>query len=229
MGYNPNIPQSGDFISVSQKEIFANFNTVQQVFEKNHFSLTDDNVSNRGKHKRVGFAEQGSDPTTSSNVISVYTKDVSGTPEIYARNESSGTVFRWTKRGRISPALSLEAFVIFDVDGNILKNPNGEDLSYNVSSITIPNPLSNSKNIIDDWVVNFTNNISTDKYFWNISGTYARPDFSAADKFASTTPFNSGTYSTSVTASMLRVKTKNQNGNVRRLTSVVYVQVYTVA
>jgi len=151
MSYNPAIPQPGDFISVSQVDILHNYNAIFNIFGRNHKSLDDGMESERGKHFKIGFSEQSSDPYTAASEMSLYTKNLSGVPELYARDESDGTVFRVTKAGRLSPAFRLEAYVIFDTDGNILKNPNDEELKYNVTEITIPNPLFNGKNVRDDW------------------------------------------------------------------------------
>jgi len=234
MSYNPNVPQTGDFISVSQVDFLQNFNALSSIFERNHNPLEDGMESERGKHFKVGFSEQSGDPTTSANVFSIYTKDNAGIPELYGREENDGTVYRWTKNGRLSPSLRLEAYVIFDIDGNILKNPNGEELKYNVSEITIPNPLFNGRNVRDDWIVVFENNISTDKYFWVIGAFYGIPGSPVFEQslFTSTTPYKFGSYGDAVQTGQFRLMTKNINGlstASQLITKVIQVQIFTVA
>lgn len=231
MSYDPSVPQAGDFISVSQVDFLQNFNTFQTIFERDHIPPTDGMEVNRGKHNKVLFSEQSSNPTTSANSYTIYTKDLSGQPELYGREESDGTVVKWTKTGRLSPSLRLEAFVIFDTDGNILKNPNDEELKYNISGITIPNPLVNGRNVRDDWIVEFENNISTVNYFWVIGAFYGN-SVNEQSLFTSTVPYMFGNYGDAITTSQFRLMTKNINGlstASQLLTKVIQVQIFTVA
>lgn len=234
MVFNPNIPNPGDFVSVSQVSILNNFNNVNMQFERDHVSLIDGMESERGKHNKVSFSEQSGDPTVSGNNQSVYTKDNSGEPEVYSRLESNGTVYRWTKSAKIAPYFRLEAYVVFDGQGNILKNPNDEELSFNVSSISIPNPLVNGRNVRDDWIVNFTTNITTDKFFWIISAFGKNNEGIVFEQpiFGQTVPYMFGSYASAITTSMMRIMNKNSNGlsTASQLQiQTVCLQVYTLA
>jgi len=225
MSYNTSIPQPGDFISVSQEGILQNFSIIETVFSNNHVSLQDGMIVDRGKHEKVGFSEQSGDPITTGDTYAVYTKDDAGSPEVYARLENNGSVYKWTKAGRLSPGLRLEAYVIFDEKGNILKNPNDEQLSYNVTSVTQNTPNR------DDWTIAFTNNISTANYFWCIGAFYG-PSVLEQSVFTVTTPYMFGTYADAIKVNEFRCMTKNINGlstASQRMTKVVQVQIFTVA
>lgn len=234
MGYNPLIPQANDFISVTQKQALANYSQMYIQFGNDHIMFDASEDVNRGKHKKLTFVEQSGDQTTGANDFAWYAKNDSGAPELYGRSESDGTVFKWTKLGRVSPALRLEAYVIFDSQGNIIENQDGDNLSYNVSSITIPNALVDGVNIIDDWIVNFENNLSTSSPFWVVNGFYG-PSLSfpsAVNLFTSTTPYMFGTYANAISATQFRIMTKNVNGSANPsnfLTKLIQLQVYTVA
>lgn len=163
----------------------------------------------------------------------MYTKDTSGVPELYFRPQSDGIVFRATSAGNIAPALRLRAFAIFDLEGNILMDQEGNSLSSNVSEIQIPNPLVNGKNVRDDWIVKFETAMPDTNYFWCISAFYG-PFGAAGDDnlITSTVPYQFGTYADAIKTTQIRVMTKNVNGlstASQRLTKIVHVQIYTVA
>lgn len=236
MSYNPSIPQPNDFLSVSQTQISRNFSIIGQQFSFDHVSLDDAADEFRGRHKKVTYVEQSADPTTAANDYSLYTKDDSGLPELYGRNESDGTVVKWTKNGRVSPALRLEAFVLFDRDTNILKNEDGTPLSYNIGSITAATPLVNGKVFQDDWIVSFASNISTANYFWLITAFYKPTGNSLVpgnlNAINTTQPKRSAAYGTYVTNSSIRIETKVTGNNANAAIGqslILQLQVYTVA
>lgn len=233
MSFQPNIPQASDFVSLTQKQALTNYSQIYIQFGFDHVTFDAAEDANRGKHKKLTFPEQSSDPSTDANDYTWYTKNDSGAPELYGRGESDGTVVKWTKGARASPALRLEAYVLFDSQGNILKNKSNEELKFNVSSITIPNPLVNGFNIRDDWVVNFENNITTDKFFWVVNGFYGPgPSPNLVGLYGITVPYMFGTYSSAITNSMIRIITKDTNGlnlGALALTKIIQLQVYTIA
>lgn len=105
MSYNPSIPQSTDLISQSQSQILTNFGQLDTQFGVDHtaFSAASDN----GKHQKVTMPEQGAAPTTAASEVAIYTKDTVTTgdttqPEIYVRQESSGTEFLLTRGTPVS-------------------------------------------------------------------------------------------------------------------------------
>jgi hypothetical protein len=94
MVYNNAIPNANDPFSVSQPQIKANFAQIATAFNVDH---EDFNAVNEGKHAKVTFPEQASDPTTSSNEVAIYSKDDgSGNTRVYYRPPSNGTVYQLT-------------------------------------------------------------------------------------------------------------------------------------
>lgn len=89
MGFNPNIPQAGDFLGISQKQILSNFQAIANSWLENHVSLT--NVNNVGKHEVLTLRQQTVDPTTGANQSSIYNKLVSGVPQLFFRSSSNQT------------------------------------------------------------------------------------------------------------------------------------------
>jgi hypothetical protein len=98
MVYDPTIPQSTDLISASQAQILANFAAIDSSstgFAVDHVTLTD--ASNGGKHKKMTMVQQGSAPTTGVSEVALYTKALSGAPEMYLRRQSNGTEVLMTR------------------------------------------------------------------------------------------------------------------------------------
>lgn len=85
MSYFPNIPQPNDDPSDSQSELLANFGKMNSDFSINHTALT--SATNQGMHTLLNFSNvQGADPDLASPKSSVYTKTVSGSPELFFQN-----------------------------------------------------------------------------------------------------------------------------------------------
>lgn len=243
MGYNPNIPQANDFISQTQKDILRNYQEINLQFGFDHVMITSADAD-RGKHKHVTFEEQSGDPTTIADEVAFYTKDVSGQPELYLAPESAATVVQATKSGQLIPGLRVEASVTFDSQGNIIEEPTDElneegepirrQLAFNVTSVVPGQPLINGINIHDDYIITFTNNISTVNYFW-VVGWALGPTVPALFQTKPVVyhPRNSASYATSVTDGMLRLTGYQLNDSVTPKTSIgrtsrLNVIIYTV-
>lgn len=89
MSYSPNIPQVGDFLSISQKQILANFQSINNTFLIDHVALTA--VENVGQHNALTFRLQGSDPATGADQCALYTKLVTSVPQLFFRSNSNAT------------------------------------------------------------------------------------------------------------------------------------------
>lgn len=89
MAYQPNIPRATDQLSQSQADIEGNFQAIQQLIDINHVDFSDG--INYGKHNFVSFVQQGSDPTTSSTEVAMYSKVVGGIVTLFVRPASNGT------------------------------------------------------------------------------------------------------------------------------------------
>ncbi len=94
MAYNASIPQAPDDPSNSQGLILDNFTEISTAFNLNHGNFND---PAQGKHLFLQMPEQSSAPATAANEGGVYTKVVSGTTELFFRDESNGTERQITK------------------------------------------------------------------------------------------------------------------------------------
>jgi hypothetical protein len=92
MSFNPNIPQPGDFMNPSGFQMQANFTEINDAFIKNHIGFTSPNA---GKHTTLKFSVQPN-PTTSSTQVSLFTKLVSGKPQLFFAPPSSATPIQMT-------------------------------------------------------------------------------------------------------------------------------------
>lgn len=89
MTYNPNIPQAGNFLSISQGDLLTNFSQLDSTFNQDHEKFSAG--SNQGKHNKSTYLEQSSAPSTVANEGAVYAKDISGATQLFFRDESNGS------------------------------------------------------------------------------------------------------------------------------------------
>jgi len=222
MVFKANIPQPTDIISQSQLDISSNYQAAYEIYGKpntenenigDHVALNDSNEDDRGAHKKLTLNEQSSDPSTLVNEMGLYSKETNGKSEIYYRQESDGDVSQITDNGGISVGgLVLRAYVAFDFQGKIIEverlDSEGDKIkvpvSYNVTNVTPNQALVQGKNIKADWNINFTDNLPTDDYFWVLQ-SFNDPLFSIlSNKVVQAQPYNSATYSDTVTTSHFR-------------------------
>lgn len=81
------IPQPTDTLNQSQADILENFTQIQTGFALNHIDF--DNGSETGKHKFIQMPQQTSAPTTNMTEMALYTKDVSGTPQLFLKTSNN--------------------------------------------------------------------------------------------------------------------------------------------
>ncbi len=90
--YTVDTPQAPQQFNLSQPEILANFQAINELISVNHTGF---NIPNDfGKHKFVQMPFQTEDPETAENVIAMYTK-ATGSPnvaEIFYRYPGNGEV-----------------------------------------------------------------------------------------------------------------------------------------
>lgn len=99
MAFTATIPQASDDPSQSQPLILANFTEIATAFNTNH---GDFNSGDQGLHTFLQMPEQSSAPTTANNVGALYTKEVSGTTQLFWREESDGTEYQMTGQQSLS-------------------------------------------------------------------------------------------------------------------------------
>ncbi len=83
MAYNANIPNANDKVSQSQAQIKENFTLLGPLL-------------NTGTNAVVRLPVQPSAPTTGASTLSLYSKSVSGTPQLFMRQQSNGAEFDFT-------------------------------------------------------------------------------------------------------------------------------------
>lgn len=207
MTFKPNVPQPSDYMSSSQIDLLRNNTTIEQVFNVNHVPMTNSLDEDRGKHKCVSFISQASDPTTTTQERAVYTKDDSGVPNLFMRGPSDGTVSKLTKDNAWMAVLKVLAYVTFDKNGNILKDPYGTQLSYNVASVT-PGAIAAAPFRFDNYTITYENALPTDNYFWNISpqfGPLIQGNVVDQTKPVTVTPTVNAVYTDSVSTAFIKL------------------------
>jgi len=97
MSFNASIPNVTDFLTLSQKQMLANFQAISNAFSQNHIAL-DDEVA--GQHDSLTLVAQSGDPTTTSNQAALYNKLVTvggvTTPQLFFRSNSNATPIQMT-------------------------------------------------------------------------------------------------------------------------------------
>ncbi len=91
--YN-DVPTPSQRLSDSQPQIQTNFASLKTFIEINHVELADG--TNPGKHKFLQMPQQGSAPATSTTEMALYTKDVSGKPQMFIRRDTNGAEINFT-------------------------------------------------------------------------------------------------------------------------------------
>lgn len=95
MSYNSAIPTPSQRLKDSQPEFLENFKCISALLGVDHvISPWESPASgNQGKHNQVTLPEQGSDPTTLTNEMAIYTKEVSGSTNLFLANENAGNIY----------------------------------------------------------------------------------------------------------------------------------------
>lgn len=88
MSFNPNIPQISNFLALSQKQILANFQAINNSFVQDHVAL---GLENQGMHDVLTLRPQSGDPTTTTTESALYNKLVSTVPQAFFRPSSNQT------------------------------------------------------------------------------------------------------------------------------------------
>jgi len=104
MTYNPSIPQPIDDMSDSQSDLLTNFGELNTVFGEDHEAFNA--AVNKGKHKKVTFTSQGSNPSTDSpptaeNEYCIFALEDGTDTELYGREENNGDVNQLTRDGEL--------------------------------------------------------------------------------------------------------------------------------
>lgn len=93
MTFDNNIPVSGQSLGSTRTQINTNFSLIASVFANNHEAFND---GDEGKHKFMQMPEQAAAPATAASEGGFYTKDANGKPQLFYRNEGSGSEYQLT-------------------------------------------------------------------------------------------------------------------------------------
>lgn len=93
MAYQENKPLPTDRLKDSQADIQANFISNKVAFDQNHVTF---DAADTGKHKFIQMPVQSVAPVTSATELALYTKSVTGVPQLFLRRASSGDEVNFT-------------------------------------------------------------------------------------------------------------------------------------
>lgn len=171
MTYDPQIPQPGDDLSVSQQDLLDNFTSLDTIFGENHV-LFSSGSANKGKHKHVAFVSQAQATvdaiTVGTSEIAMYVKidSVINRREIFCKN-STPVEFQVTRNNRLYLGMHPVAAVNFG-PATPVTNPVVPAASYNVASV--------ARTGTGLYTITFTNPVldpfgaQTNAYGWALSG-----------------------------------------------------------
>jgi len=96
LSYKTTIPNPGDFLAISQKQILANYQAIYSAFSRNHVSM-DSNNNVPGYHTSFTMPRQSVDPTTGSTQVALYNKfDANMVPQLFYRPNNNQTPIQMT-------------------------------------------------------------------------------------------------------------------------------------
>jgi hypothetical protein len=99
MGFNPNLPNPGDKLSVSQGQLKSNNGVLNTSFGVNHFPFSDIS-GNSGKHNFVEFVERSAIPSPIvAGEETLYAKVIAGQGQLFMTRGSSGVEIQLTGPG----------------------------------------------------------------------------------------------------------------------------------
>jgi len=106
MTYNPEIPKAKDVMADSQGDMLTNFTQLNTIYGTAGDHVAFNAASGAGKHKKVTFLSQGSDPDADSpetreNELALFALEDGTDTELYLRKESNGDVNQFTKDGEL--------------------------------------------------------------------------------------------------------------------------------
>lgn len=227
MAYKRNVPQSTDSTAQSALDFRGNFSQIFYIDDVDHITINK-NQQIAGNHKKVTLPEQAAEPSTAVNETAFYTK--AGNPtDLYIRPENDGTEIKVSSGPILARNLKLEAYVLFDQSGTILKRTVQRDDGQDPQSITLASSnVTVTRLSAKNFQLTFSPALSTANYFpviknWNTN-------MAQAGSFYNGQIANDAVYGNSVTTSSLKVNLytiKSLGSGFNNET--IMVQIYTVA
>lgn len=108
--YTPNTPQPTDQINNTQQPIQGNFQDIYDLLAINHIPFN--TVDTFGRHAYVNYVNQGSDPSTLSGEIALYSKSVENNTsktELFYRYPSNGQIVQLTNASSTSAGSTTQS------------------------------------------------------------------------------------------------------------------------
>lgn len=122
--YDPNTPTGTQNLSVAQPKIQNNFSQLNTIFNSDHYSFDNTDISSRGLHKKVTFpGVLVSDPVNVDEQGCLYTKSVDAKTQLFFDNETQ--VYQLTGTNAWDSGKSQGTFVIGSlriIFGSVLVN-----------------------------------------------------------------------------------------------------------
>lgn len=181
MVYNANIPQASDDPSQSQSQLLGNFQELNTFLSVNHVDLND---ADQGKHNFMQMPEQVAAPATAANEGGLYTKEVSGSTQLFYRDESSGTERQLTKAfsAATNGTLTIPGGLLIQWgfasgignDSKVDFNTNFSGSAYNVQCTLVRGDTNNrfvyvrSGSVTNEKFNIKSNSSTTDMYWWAV-------------------------------------------------------------
>jgi len=215
MTFNPAIPQPTDDMSDSQGDLLINFGQLNTVFSEDHVAFNAS--SDKGKHKKVTFVSQGSDPDndspeTGENEYVMFALEDGTDTELYGREQNNGAVNQLTRDGE----LFIGMHPVFAVNiSDLSPNSNTGAGTYN---FTVNNSFNldtaNTRRLSSGkcrYRFAFTNQVvdsagnPTNKYMWVANG------FDNSSNPLIGKPQNTNNYNLRIDSTFIEIEFVNQN------------------
>lgn len=149
--YTADVPQGNQQINNTQQPINTNFQDIYNLLAINHVPFNTANTF--GQHNYVSYIQQGSDPSTSSTELALYSKSVSNDPnllELFYRYPSNGQVVQLTPFGTTSGGGTITSGGTFTINNSLLPN---SGFGYVVSGFW--QYLTNNTLVITGYISNY--------------------------------------------------------------------------
>lgn len=227
MTYKRTVPQGTDTTDQSARDFQKNFDHIFDDYKVDHQSF-DNRTQSEAKHKYFTLPHQAADPTTAANETAIYCK--SGNPSsIFVRPESNGSAVQISKENRLCSGLKLEAWVVFDNNGNII-NQTIKDPAGGPPTVTpmISNNVTLTKGSGSGaFVLTFDPVLSTAFYFPMIKNMDNRNTLGI---YKNQMQIRLGaTYADSITTSTLKIRSYLfGDSSLEKLPGITHVEIYTV-
>lgn len=100
MSLTLNVPSASQTLGQTYTPISGNFSTINTAFSVDHVEYA---IAGQGKHNKVTMPAQSVSPTTVASELALFSKLVSGVPQMMWRQQSNGSEIDFTSAGKANP------------------------------------------------------------------------------------------------------------------------------